>query len=51
MREKLGIGEFAVIELQGDQLVIKRLTDELALARPIARNVFEVVDRKTEVIG
>lgn len=46
VRRSLGLEEFALIELEGDRLVVRKANGELARARPISRNLFEVSNAK-----
>ena len=42
-REKLGISDYALIELKNGKLVVTRENGERKQARPISRNIYEVM--------
>jgi len=44
VRRKLGLDSFALIELEGDRVVVRRPNGEMGRARPISRNLMEVCD-------
>lgn len=44
VRRKLGLDSFALIELEGDRVVVRRPNGEMGRARPISRNLMEICD-------